>query len=110
MQTECGPTLTFCPEKISLFLLHNRTVDEKWKLHYIPGFCTAMPGLLVAQFSHLWHVLVSNSFAFIAMFRLSGNNRNTPDKSLAGLQSFCCVGVSRLASEPGSAGISSQMG
>ena len=55
----------------------------------------------MAQLSHLWHVLVSNSFAFIAMFRLSGNNLNTPDKSLAGLQSFCCVGVSRLASEPG---------
>ena len=58
-----------------------------------------------------WHVLVSNSFTFITMARLSANNRDTP--SLAGLQSFC-VSVRRLPSSgPGSrpdAGISSLMG
>lgn len=69
----------------------------------------------MASLAVLWHVLVSNSFAFIAMFRLSGNNLNTPNKSLAWLQSFCSVGCEQIGERRrGSAGlgerISSQMG
>ena len=68
----------------------------------------------MASFAILWQVLVSNSFAFIAMFRLSGNNLNTPNKSLAWLQSFCSVGWEQIGERRGSGGlgerISSQMG